>query len=439
MKALIIAAGNGSRMQLHTRSNHKCLMPLLGLRIIERIILAAKEADISEFVIVTGYKGENIRNLLKDGKKYGVSISYVKNTNWRKANGISVYKARKFFSQHFVLLMADHVFDANTLRLIQRSKLKANESILAVDRNLDSVNDISDTTKVKIKNNRIIALNKELSGYNGFDTGMFICSPNIFTALEKSIKQYKNSLSDGMRLLVQQGLLKAFNIRGNFWADCDTYRDIKFTERKLIKSLTKSEDGVISKFFNRKISGFITRVFLINTPLTPNMITVINPILAIFTFLLLSTGVYPWIFIGGLLIQFMSIFDGCDGEIARLKFLKSDYGAFFDAVIDKYVDTAIIAGMAYGYWVVTQNTIILPISLFIILSLILEGYMQNKYKVLTNRELTSVGVFYKRDIRLLILTLGAITNQMLLSLLILLFLLNYVVIARLIAAKKLNQ
>ena len=60
MKALIIEAGNGTRMQPVTYGRHKSLMSLLGLRIIERIILAAKTAGIFEFVIVTGYKGKEL-------------------------------------------------------------------------------------------------------------------------------------------------------------------------------------------------------------------------------------------------------------------------------------------------------------------------------------------------------------------------------------------
>ena len=439
MKALIIAAGNGTRLQLYAKGRHKSLLPLLGLKIIERVILAAKETGISEFVIVIGYEGKSIRASLGDGKKYGVSISYVENKNWEKANGVSVLKAKRFFTEHFVLLMSDHIFASDTLRRIQRLHLKADESVLAVDKNLSSVNDASDTTKVVVKGNRVVSLNKNLSDYNGFDTGMFVCSPSVFKALERSVRQNKNSLSDGMRILVKERKLRSFSIQGNFWADCDTYKDLKFAEKKLIKSLTKPQDGIVSKNFNRKISGLITKLFLIKTPITPNVITFSTLILVIPTFLLLAKGVYPWIFLGGLLIQFISIIDGSDGEIARLKFLKSKWGGFFDAVIDKYVDTAIIAGMSYGYWIITQNAIILPIAIFLMLVLGLDGYMPNKYKVLTNKKLKWTGLNFKRDIRLLILALGAITNQIFLSLFILLLVLNYMVVARLFFARKMTS
>lgn len=439
MKALIIAAGNGSRMQPYTNGRHKCLTSLLGLTIIERIILSAQEAGISEFVIVTGYEGESIKTLLKDGSKYAVSISYIENIDWKKANGISVLKSKQFFTQHFVLLMADHIFAVDTLKRIQHVQLKSNESVLAVDKNLDSVNDASDTTKVVINNNRIISLNKKLSDYNGFDTGMFVCSPNIFIALEKSTKRQKNSLSDGMRLLIQQNLLKAFNIKGNFWADCDTYEDLKFAKNKLMKSLTKSEDGMVSRHFNRKISGFITKTFLIKTVITPNIISFAIPILAIFTFFLLAKGTYPWIFIGGLLIQFMSIIDGCDGEIARLKFLKSKWGEFFDTVIDRYIDILIVFGMIYGYWLTTHNETILFLGFFVVSSLIMDIFTSREIKVVTSKEIKWPILNVKRDTRLLIFSLGAITNQVFITMIIILLILNFRIIYRLIHAKKQSQ
>lgn len=439
MKALIIAAGNGTRLQPYAKGRHKSLLPLLGLKIIERVILAAKETGISEFVIAIGYEGKSIKALLRDGEKYGVSISYVENKDWEKANGISVLKAKRFFTEHFVLLMSDHIFSSNTLRRIQRLHLKADESVLAVDKNLSSVNDVGDTTKVVVKDNRVVSLNKNLSDYNGFDTGMFVCSPSIFKALERSTRQNKNSLSDGMRILVKERKLRAFNIQGNFWADCDTYKDLKFAEKKLIKSLTKPQDGIVAKSFNRKISGLITKLFLIKTPITPNIITFSTLILVIPTFLLLAKGVYPWIFLGGLLIQFLSILDGCDGEIARLKFLKTKWGAFFDTVIDRYVDIIIIFGMIYGYWLTTHNETILIMGFFVVSSLILDIFTSREIKVVTRKKIKWPILNIKRDTRLLILSLGAITNQTFLTMVILLLILNFKIIFRLVFTRKMTS
>jgi len=438
MKTLIIAAGNGTRMQSVTRGRHKSLMNLLGLKVIERVILGAKEAGIFEFVIVTGFKGKELKESVGDGSRFGVSITFVHNNNWEKANGISVFKAKDYFKENFILLMSDHVFDWRTLFKLKRIKLKEDECALAIDENLDSVLDIDDTTKVLVKNNKISSINKSLDIYNAYDTGMFLCSPNIFKVLKKTISHHKNSLSDGMRILAKEGKLRAFNIKGRFWSDCDTYADIKFAENKLLKSLTKSEDGFLSKKINRRVSTFFTR-FLIKTPITPNMISFAIPIIGILTFFILAKGVYPWILIGGLLIQFMSIIDGCDGELARIKFLRSKWGGFLDANLDKYVDTAIVAGMALGYLKITGNEFILPIALLVIFGFGLDGYMPNKFVATVRRKL-SFDVFkfinIGRDLRLLILALGAIFNQIFLAFAIIILIYHLKVVIRLISARR---
>ena len=160
------------------------------------------------------------------------------------------------------------------------------------------------------------------------------------------------------------------------------------------------------------------------------------------TFFLLATGIYPWLILGGFLIQFMSILDGVDGEIARMKFLGSKWGGYLDANLDKYIDTAAVTGMTLGYLKTTGNIWIIPISLFIIFGLGLDGYMPIKFEVLTGKKLNFYPLQFinmKRDARLLILSLGAIFNLILLSFLTLLLFYHLKVIIRLISAKRIND
>ena len=438
MKALIIAAGNGTRMQSVTRGRHKSLMSLLGLKIIERVILGAKEAGIFEFVIITGYKGKELKETIGDGSRFGVSIAYVQNNKWEKENGISVLKAKDYFKENFILLMSDHVFDWRTLLRFKRIKLKKDECALAIDKNMDSVLDIGDTTKVLVKNDKIASIGKNLDVYNAYDTGMFLCSPYIFKVLKRTISDHKNSLTNGMRVIAKEGKLRAFNIKGRFWSDCDTYADIKFAEKKLLNTLSKTTDYFISRNFNRKISTKITK-FLSKTSLTPNMISFSVLVLAILTAIMLMQGIYPWILIGGILIQLISILDGCDGEVARLKHIKSKWGAWFDGVMDKYVDTFIITGLAYGYWNITGNNFIWPIAIFALLGLITDSYMHMKFKRVVGNFIRWRGLGVERDMWMLILAIGAVTNQILFVMIFLLIFIHYKVISRLTTAKRVSE
>src|SRR3990167_9762044 len=106
-----------------------------------------------------------------------------------------------------------------------------------------------------------------------------------------------------MRIFVSEGRLRTLDIKGNLWADCDTWEDIKFARNKFLNHLSKGGDGLISKHLNRKVSTLISR-HLVNTSITPNMISFIILLLAIPAFFLLATGIYPWVILGGFLIQF---------------------------------------------------------------------------------------------------------------------------------------
>ncbi len=438
MKALIIAAGNGTRMQLVTRGRHKSLMSLLGLKIIERVILGAKEASIFEFIIITGYKGKELKKTIGDGSRFGVSITYIQNNKWEKENGISVLKAKDYFKENFILLMSDHVFDWKTLIELKRIKLKKNECALAIDENMDSVLDIGDTTKVLVKNNKIASISKDIDIYNAYDTGMFLCSPYIFKVLKRTISDHKNSLTNGMRVIAKEGKLRAFNIKGRFWSDCDTYADIKFAENKLLKNLNKSGDGIVSRIINRKVSIFISK-YLVKTGLTPNQISVLNLIIGISSAFLFAKGIFPWIFVGGILAQVTSITDGCDGEIARLKFLSSKFGAWLDDIFDRYIDILIVIGMAYGYWVISQNSSVWLITAFAVMGLAFLSYLPTKYRDITNRKFVWHGPKFKRPGRLLLIMFAGITGLIFPTLILIALISNLISISRIIASARENQ
>ncbi len=100
-------------------------------------------------------------------------------------------------------------------------------------------------------------------------------------------------------------------------------------------------DGIVSRYLNRPLSRPAARL-LVNTPLTPNALTLITLALATATGGMLVAG---WNIIGGILIQVVSVVDGVDGELARLKNKATRFGGVLDAVTDRYADALMLAGM----------------------------------------------------------------------------------------------
>lgn len=134
MEALIIAAGQGSR--LRKRFSTKPLLKIFGLRLLERIILSAKNAGIHDFKIVLGYKAALIKKEIGNGEKYGVHIEYILNPDWKNGNGVSVLKAKDHMKERFLLLMSDHIFDASILKKLLQTDLEDGHCTLYIDKNL---------------------------------------------------------------------------------------------------------------------------------------------------------------------------------------------------------------------------------------------------------------------------------------------------------------
>ena len=125
--------------------------------------------------------------------------------------------------------------------------------------------------------------------------------------------------------------------------------DIVEVEQALLLSLENPRDGKIDTYFNRKLSRPLTR-WLLQTPLTPNQITILSCVVGLLGALCFSLGGYWSPLIGALLLQFSVVLDCCDGEVARVKFLESPFGDTLDIICDTVVTIAIFVGMGIAVW-----------------------------------------------------------------------------------------
>jgi CDP-L-myo-inositol myo-inositolphosphotransferase len=434
---LIIAAGKGSRLQKNGDS--KPLTLLLGISIIERIIRSIRDVGIEKFYIVTGYKEKHVKFFLnKLAHRLKISIQIIYNKDWEKENGLSVLKAESYLKTPFFLLMADHLFDTTIIQeMIKTNSLKDNV-ILCVDNdtNPSSHVDLDDVTKVKTENGNIQEIGKDLKNYNGFDTGIFLCTPIIFKALAQAAKSGQTTLSAAMMLLAQKGKANAFFIKHKFWIDIDKPLALKQAETVLIQELrNKPNDGPVSTYLNRPISTRLSRI-LLTTPITPTQLTVATFLLSVVATGLFMTGHYLWLIVGAILAQFASIVDGCDGEIARLKFLESRYGKWLDAVLDRYGDAMLLFGLTSYAYINYQLLSIYIIGFFAIIGSFMLSYTADKYDHLMKNRIGQKNRFrLGRDVRIFLIFLGAILNQVVLILTILAVVMNIETCRRIFVCK----
>src|SRR3984893_356783 len=221
-QCLILAAVNGTRLRPVSAGLPKPLVPFRGKPILEHVILRAHEAGIDNFVIVVGYQSDVIRRSFNNRWIGEVSVTWVENPDYHKNNGISVLRAKDEIHENFLLLMADHIFEPETAKVLMGQPLAHGEVILAVDPKIDRVFDLDDATKVLREGDRIVDIGKEIAHYDALDTGMFLCSPVLFDKLESATRNGNCSLSDGMRQLARERSLRALEIGEAHWQDVDT-------------------------------------------------------------------------------------------------------------------------------------------------------------------------------------------------------------------------
>ncbi len=437
VKCLIIAAGKGSRLQ--PISDSKPLTPILGVPLIERVIRSAIDAGANDFYVVTGYQGGKVRAFLEDlTGRLGVPITTIVNKVWEKENGYSVLRAREYLREPFLLLMADHLFNPAIVRELMEFPLDDNEIILAVDSNThNSMVDMEDVTRVKTKDGKILKIGKGLKDLNGFDTGIFVCTPTIFDALEQSASDYGDaSLSGAVRILSADGRAIAVETNGHFWIDVDDPAALKRAENAILDTLRdKPNDGPVSRYLNRPISMRFSR-WLVNRRITPNHISLCSFLCSALAAGLFAFGNYTTLLLGGILAQCASIIDGCDGEVARLKFQSSRYGGWFDAVLDRYADAFLLFGLMWHVYSNNANEFILLIGFLAIIGSFMLSYTADKYDSLMRDRINhSMKFRLGRDARVFLIFLGAIFNQAFLVLIVIAVIMNIETIRRVIVCR----
>ncbi|WP_456432242.1 NTP transferase domain-containing protein [Thermosulfuriphilus sp.] len=443
MKAIILAAGRGIR--LASLKEPKPLVPLLGLPLLERVIMAAARAGVDEFCVVTGFRAQEIETFLRDlSRRRRLKITAIYNDHWKEENALSALKGASFVGgENFLLLMADHLFDEAIIRDLLKTPPRGGQVILAVDRRLDNPQiDPEEATKVLISTEGIILdIGKDISPYNGFDTGLFYCSAALFEAIEESLARNQDGrLASAMRLLAQRGRLLAKDIGDRFWIDVDDITAWRRAKEALLDSVRqKPTDGPVARYLNRPISLLITERFLLNRNISPNQIS-----LFCFFLSLLAAGIFCLPFkaslaLGGIVAQMASIIDGCDGEVARLKYLESPFGGWLDRVLDRYADALIILGFSLSQYLHRPDNLLLGLTFGAFVGSFMVSYTAPGYDELLKQSRIPSILRIGRDIRIFLIFCGALLGQITATLALLATIMNGEVLRRIFVFYKVKD
>ena len=233
-EAVILMAGEGSRLrqgcggQARRRgANETCLKPFVsvnGRPLISYVLDTLIHAGIKTLNFVVGYESKRMIAQVEPMIPSGLGVSFIENRDWQKQNGISLLTAADHVVEPFLLTMSDHLFDDTIVDHLLDS-FDPDFLNVAIDRKLDSIFDLEDAMKVRVQEERITDIGKNLRDYDAIDIGLFICPLEIFDYLER-VKSRSDtddcSLADGVRLMAGDEKVRAVDIGGGWWQDVDT-------------------------------------------------------------------------------------------------------------------------------------------------------------------------------------------------------------------------
>jgi phosphatidylglycerophosphate synthase len=148
--------------------------------------------------------------------------------------------------------------------------------------------------------------------------------------------------------LIEMHSVVCVPVAENLWHRVNSPEDRRPAEQKLDRWLVKSTDGIYARL-NRRISIPISRQ-IIKFPITANMVSIFTLVVGFASAVFFANGGYWYTLLGAFLCLWASILDGCDGEVARLKLLESDFGCWLETICDYLSYLFLFAGMSIGLW-----------------------------------------------------------------------------------------
>ncbi len=220
-KAVLLAAGRGTRMRELTIDLPKPMIEVRGKPVLQHIVEGLREAGVRDFLIIVGYHADAVQNFFGDGSRYGIEIQYATQVV-QDGTGRVVDLARNFAGDSpFVLSYGDILVDrANYKRLVDLPRDV--EAIISVTRG----EDVSKGGAVFL-NERMELIDLREKSKPGeptsawYNAGIYTFRPSIFdlTAKLKPSPRGEYELTDAIRALAQSGKkVTALELTGE-WAD----------------------------------------------------------------------------------------------------------------------------------------------------------------------------------------------------------------------------
>lgn len=260
MQAVILAAGMGKRLGEYTKNNTKCMVPVNGIPLIDRVMRQLSELPLNRVVIVVGYEGKKLMDYLGH-ERNGLKIEYVNNPIYDKTNNIySLALAKdKLQEDDTLLIESDLIFDDGMFKLL----IDNPHPNLALVAKYESW---MDGTMVRIDGDNNIVNFVPKAAFDYAETDSYYKTVNIYkfskefaqTKYVPFLDAYTKAIGNNeyyenvLRIIsfLNSHDLKALPITNEKWYEIDDKQDLDIAE-----ALFADEKDVLRKYYGR-FGGF---------------------------------------------------------------------------------------------------------------------------------------------------------------------------------------
>ena len=261
MQAIILAAGMGRRLGEYTKDNTKCMLPVNGVRLIDRLLTQLSKLNLKRVVIVIGYQGQNLKDYIGDRYNDQLKIEYVNNPDYDKTNNIySLALAKEQLQEDDTLLVeSDLIFDEGMFALLMENPYP-NLALVA------KYATWMDGTMVKLDDDNNIVNFVPKAAFNYNETDSYYKTVNIYKfsqAFSKTkyvpfLEAYTKAVGNNeyyenvLRIIsfLNSHDLKALPITNEKWYEIDDKQDLDIAE-----ALFADEKDLLRKYYGR-FGGF---------------------------------------------------------------------------------------------------------------------------------------------------------------------------------------
>jgi len=247
VKAVVLAAGEGTRLKPITLTRPKHLIRVGGKLLLEHCLNALKAVGIEETLIVIHYMGDAIRTYFGDGKNFGLRISYVEQKEvLGTGNAVSI--AEPYVKEDFVLVYGDLLFSVDALKKVvaihEREKPAATMAVVPVEKP-------ENYGIVELENSRVKNIiekpSRDKAPTNLANAGIYVFSTEIFEKIKKTKASVRGEweITDAISLLLKEKTVLGVEISKDEWLDIGRPWDLLKANRWILQRTKHKVLGTI--------------------------------------------------------------------------------------------------------------------------------------------------------------------------------------------------